>query len=145
MKLNKLQIINELDTEYVKEIKNIKITNRIILIEHKEKPILYLDYSNFLTSDETIKTILEVNDYIKKLGDNEILLLVDVRNSNVNEKIVVDALKQNAIIAKPYVKKAAVVGVTSRQEIILTVVNMFSNLGIKPFDTIDEAKDWLIG
>jgi len=145
MKLNKLQIINELDTEYVKEIKNIKITNRIILIEHKEKPILYLDYSNFLTSDETIKTILEVNDYIKKLGDNEILLLVDVRNSNVNEKIVVDALKQNAIIAKQYVKKAAVVGVTSRQEIILTVVNMISNLGIKPFDTIDEAKDWLIG
>ena len=41
-------------------------------------------------------------------------------------------------------KKAAVVGVTSKQEIILTVVNMFSNLGLKPFDNIDNAKNWLI-
>lgn len=144
MKLNKLQIFNNPNTEYLKDNKNIKITNRIMLIEHKEKPILYLDYSNFLSADETINTILKVNDYIKKLGDDNLLLLVDVSNSYANEKIIVDALKQSAIIVKPYVKKAAVVGVTSRQEIILTVVNMFSNLGLKPFKTIDDAKDWLI-
>jgi len=41
-------------------------------------------------------------------------------------------------------KKAAVVGVKPLQEVILTVVNMFSSLGIKPFDTIDDAKDWLV-
>ena len=38
----------------------------------------------------------------------------------------------------------AVVGVTKTQEVILTVVNMFSSLRIKPFDNIDDAKDWLI-
>lgn len=144
MKLKKLRIIKELDTEYVKEIKNKEITNRIRWIEHKEKPILYINYSNFLTSDETIKTILEVNDFIKKLDRYDILLLVDVRNSYADEKIIVDALKHNATIVKPYVKKAAVVGVTTTQEVILTIVNMFSSLGIKPFDTIDDAKDWLI-
>jgi hypothetical protein len=144
MKLKKLHKINELNTENIKEVNNINISNRIILIEHKEKPILYLDYSNFQTTDETIKTIIEVNDYVKKLGDNEILLLVDVRKSYANEKIVVDALKQNAIAIKPFVKKAAVVGVTFKQEVILTAVNMFSSLGIKPFDTVEAAKEWLI-
>jgi len=54
-------------------------------------------------------------------------------------------LKKNAIHAKPYAKKTAVIGVTKAQEIILTVVNMFSGLGIKPFNDIGEAKDWLIG
>ena len=142
--LKKLRIIKEPGIESVQEIKNKEITNRIRWIEHKEKPILYIDYSSFLTFDETIKTILEVNDFIKKLGEYEILMLVDVRNSYANEKIVVDALKHNATIVKPYVKKAAVVGVKTTQEAILTVVNMFSGLGIKPFDTIDDAKDWLI-
>jgi hypothetical protein len=136
--------MKELDTECIQEIKNKKITNRIRWIEHREKPILYIDYSNFLNTDETIKAILEVNDYVKTLGEYELLMLVDVRNSHVNEKIVVNALKNNALTVKPYVKKAAVVGVTTTQEVILTVVNMFSSLGIKPFDTIDDAKDWLI-
>ena len=146
MKLKKLRFIKELDTECVcvQEIKNKEITSRIRWIEHKEKPILYIDYSHFLDTDETIKAILEVNDFIKKLGEYELLMLVDVRNSYANEKIIVKALKNNALIVKPYVKKAAVVGVTTTQEFILTVVNMFSSLGIKPFDTVDDAKDWLI-
>ena len=70
---------------------------------------------------------------------------MDVRNSYANEKLTVDALKKNATIAKPYTKKTAVIGVTKTQEVILTVVNMFSGLGVKPFNNIDEAKDWLIG
>lgn len=69
---------------------------------------------------------------------------MDVRNSYAYERFTVDALKRNATIAKPYTKKIAVIGVTKTQEIILTVVNMFSGLGIKPFNDIEEAKDWLI-
>lgn len=125
-------------------VKNTEILNRIRWIEYKERKILYIDYSNFPDTDETINTILEVNDYVKKLGEYDLLLLVDVRNSYANEKIVVDALKNNATIVKPYAKKVAVVGVTRTQDALLTVVNMFSSLGIKPFDNIDDAKDWLV-
>ena len=46
---------------------------------------------------------------------------------------------------KPYTKKVSVVGVRFTQNYILTLVNLFSNLDIKPFDTIDDAKDWLVG
>jgi hypothetical protein len=144
MKLNNLRIVKDLDFRHEKDFKNKEITNRIRWIDHKETPILLLDYSNFLNSDEIITTISEVNQYIKKLGAYDIILLVDVRDSQANEKMVVDALKQNALILKPYVKKAAIIGVTPKQEVILTVVNMFSNLGLKPFNSIDGAKDWLI-
>jgi len=139
MWMKKSQIIKDLDSESANEI-----TSRIRWIKHKEKQILYVDYSNISTTDELLDAIQDVNNFIKKLREYNIIMLVDVRNSIANEKITVDALKNNASIVKPYVKKAAVVGVTKTQEIILTVVNMFSNLGLKPFDIIDDAKDWLI-
>ena len=119
--------------------------NHIKWIEHKGKKILYIDYSNLITSDEIIGVIEDVNDYVINLGENEILMLVDVRNSRANEKIVVDALKNSARVVKPYTKKVTVVGVSFTQEYILTLVNIFSNLGIKPLNTIDDAKDWLVG
>jgi hypothetical protein len=144
MTLKKPSFIKKIDNIDEKEVKNKETNDRIRWIEHKEKQILYIDYSNFLNTDETIKTILQVNDFIKKLGKYELLLFVDVRKSNADEKIIVEALKNNALIIKPYIKKAAVIGVTTMQQIILTVVNVFSGLGIKPFNTIDEAKDWLI-
>jgi len=144
MTLKKPRFIKKISNIDEIEVKNKETNNRIRWIEHKEKQILYIDYSNFLNTDETIKTILEVNDFIKRLGKYELLLLVDVRKSNADEKIIVEALKNSALIIKPYIKKAAVVGVTTMQQIILTVVNVFSGLGIKPIDTIDEAKDWII-
>ena len=138
------QIIKKVDKEDEIKFKDKEKNNRIRWIEHKEKEILYIDYSNFPNTDVTINTILEVNDYVKKLGKYDLLMLVDVRKSYADEKIVVEALKNNALTVKPYVKKVAVVGVSRTQEVILTVVNMFSSLGIKPFDNVDDAKDWLI-
>jgi hypothetical protein len=116
---------------------------RIKWIEYKNNKILYIDYSNILSTDELLTTIEKANDFIKNYQDNKILIIVDTRNSVAKEKIAVDALKNSAIIVKPHVKKAAVVGISKSQEVILTLVNMFSNLGLKPFDTMDNAKEWL--
>ena len=118
--------------------------NRIRWIDYKDNKILYVDYSNIHTTDELLNTIENANNFIKNNGDLKILLLVDTRNSVAKEKIAVTALKNSASIVKPYIKKAAVVGVSKTQEVILTMVNMFSNLGLKPFDTIDNAEEWLI-
>ena len=120
-----------------------KIGSHTIWIEHNGREILYVDYSG-LYDEELANATFEVNDFFKKLGKDEILILVDVRNSFANEKLTVEALKKNATIAKPYAKKTAVIGVTKTQDVILTVVNMFTGLGLKPFNTVEEAKDWLI-
>ena len=126
------------------EVSNRETVNRIRWVKYKEKLILYFDYSNFLTSDETIDTIQAANKYVKDLGKHDILLLVDVTGSAANEDIVVNALKNNALTVKPYVKKAAIFGVAISQGIILTIVNMFSNLNIKPFNTKYDALGWLV-
>ena len=120
-----------------------KIGSHAIWIEHNGMEILYVDYSG-LYDEELANATFKVNDFLKKLGKDEILILVDVRNSFANEKLTVEALKKNATIAKPYAKKTAVIGVTKTQDVILTVVNMFTGLGVKPFNTVEEAKDWLI-
>jgi len=120
-----------------------KIGNHTSWIEHNGKEILYVDYSG-LYDEELTNATFEVNDFLKKLEKHEILILVDVRNSYATEKLTVDVLKKNATIAKPYAKKTAVVGITKAQDVILTVVNMFSGFRIKPFNTVKEAKDWLI-
>jgi hypothetical protein len=144
MNANESQLKNEINIEKINEENNKIISDRIKWIEYKNIPILFADYSNFENPDETIKTIQSVNDYILKLEHNEILLLVDVRNSYADKKIIIEALKNNAKIIKPYMKKVAVVGVTSTQEFILSIINMFSGLGIKSFETINAAKDWLL-
>jgi ribosomal protein S21 len=121
----------------------VSIGNHTSWIEYKGREILYVDYSG-LHDEELANATFEVNNFLKKLGKDEILILVDVRNSYAYEKLTVEAFKKNATIAKQYTKKTAIIGVTKTQEVILTVVNMFSGLGIKPFNNVEEAKDWLI-
>lgn len=139
-----LQKNNEINTESIDNFKNEITTDRIRWIEHNKIPILFADYSNFKNSDESVKTIQEVSNFITKIGYKEILMLIDVRNSFADEKKVIDTLKYGSKITKPYLRKVAVVGVTSSQEFILKIINMFSDLGIKAFETFDDAKDWLI-
>jgi hypothetical protein len=120
-----------------------KISEHTDWIKHRDKDILYIDYKGMI-DDELTAATEEVNNFIQSLEKEKNLILVDVRHSDATNKITVDALKENAVIVKPYAKKVAVIGVTKSQEVILTMVNMFSDLGIKPFKDIEEAKDWLI-
>ena len=144
LNIKNLQKNTEFDTKVISEIDGEGPTNRIKWIEHKKIPILFADYSNFENPEQTIKTIQRVTNYIIKLGYKEILMLIDVRNSFADEKKVVDTLKNASKETKPYLRKVAVVGVTSTQEFILKIINMFSGLGIKSFETFDDAKEWLV-
>jgi hypothetical protein len=54
-----------------------------------------------------------------------------------------DAFNRAAIRLKPYFKASAVVGVKGGKKFLLDVFNRFSGLGVRPFDDIEEAKNWL--
>ena len=118
------------------------MADRIRWIEHKGKSILFLDYSD-LHGDEYIKTIKETEDFIINLGNYDLLVLNDITNSYA-DKFSYEAGKETAEKIKPYVRKDAIVGLTTVKETLLKVIGMFSDLVIKPFDTIEEAKDWLV-
>ncbi len=74
---------------------------------------------------------------------NEVLTLSDTRDCFVDNEFIELAKKQGAI-SLPLTKKAAVVGVVGLQKILLNAVNAFAPKARKPFDTIEEAKDWLV-
>lgn len=117
---------------------------RIQIINHKGKNILYFDYAGFSvhTKGEFIKTIETAAEFMISQGNNQ-LTLTDVRNS-LGDPDIVAKLKEVSARTKSYRKKAAVVGVTGVKAILLSAINMFSKSTVVAFDTIEEAKDWLV-
>jgi hypothetical protein len=113
-------------------------------IEHKGKRILYMNYS-FSKTEEIVKAITETKELVKKEPPVSILGIVDVRESPFNTAVS-GALKDLADSNKPYIKMSVVVGVDGIKQVIYKAVLKFTgrkNLLLK--DTLDEAKDFLVG
>ena len=118
------------------------MSDRIRWIEHKDKQILFADYSN-LQGDECKNAVKEFKDFIVNLGKNELLIFVDARNSDLDD-VGFEAGRNSTKMIKPYFNKVAIIGIDKGRETLITLVNVFSDIGIKPFDTMEEAIDWLV-
>jgi len=118
--------------------------NRIKIINHKGQNIIYINYGGFTvhTKTEFIKTIEKAAEFMISQGENQ-LTLTDLRTSFGDSEIVAK-FKEVSLKTKIYRKKAAVVGITGVKSVLLKAVNIFSKSEVVPFDTIDEAKDWLV-
>ncbi|OYT28412.1 hypothetical protein B6U98_04950 [Thermoplasmatales archaeon ex4572_165] len=121
---------------------SILISKYIKWIERKGGKILFIDYSECKEID-LISRIQEATDYIMQLNEKELHTLIDARKSYANNEVL-ESLKKSAKTIKPVVEKSAIIGMTETQKIILKVVNMFSNLGLKLFDDLESAEEWLI-
>ena len=128
---------NEIDQDILEEAKK-----RQSWITYQGKEILYNDYRNLHGSNfpAMIHAILKLN---LELGKSDILGLIDVRGSYASKEVV-NAFNLAGKTLKPMSKKTAVLGITGLKKILLNVVNKFSNIGAKPFDSIEEAKEWLV-
>ena len=116
-------------------------TERVRFITHREKEILFLDFSNTLPH-EVLQTIEDAKRVISARPERSLLTLTDVTNARFNEAVG-DGLKQFTAHNKPYVKAGAVVGVTGLKRIIFSAVIAFSRRNIETFDDIEQAKRWL--
>lgn len=116
---------------------------RIKFIVHEGKEILFLDFSHCKT-DDIIRIIEEAKKVIKSRPQNSLLTLSDVTGARFNEDVGRE-MKEFTAHNKPYVKAAAVVGITGLKKIIFEAVMAFSKRKIHSFATVDEAKQWLAG
>jgi hypothetical protein len=113
-------------------------------IMHKDRKIFFADYSNFADQHDSFKAEIDsVTAIIIEEPENSVPLLVDVRETQGTPGTV-DVLKTPAMACKPHVLKAGVVGLTGYQRMILRTLSKLSGLPIMAFDTLDEAKDWLV-
>lgn len=115
---------------------------RVKFIKHEEKDILFLDFSNTRT-DEVLKIIEDAKRVISTKPMNSLLTLTDVTNARFNDEVG-DGIKQFSAHNKPYVKAAAVVGITGLKKIIFGAVRAFSKRNIESFDDVEQAKRWLV-
>jgi hypothetical protein len=115
-------------------------------IEYKGKSIYYVDYSDIKTNEEFMAVIRQSNGFREKVkaeGKKNLLMLVDVSGSFVYGDVLTE-LKKAGKITKEITVKEAVVGISGGKRILLKIVQSFTNMNLKVFDTIDEAKDWLV-
>ena len=115
--------------------------------QYKNKRIYCIDYSNLKYEDEFLHAIDETNLFRSQnlVGQpvKSILMLVDLTNSFVHGNIF-NRLKESGSATKPFLKKQAVVGLTPGKAALLKIFNLFIKDELKPFNTVNEALDWLI-
>lgn len=115
-------------------------------IDHKGKQIYYVDYSNIKTSEEFLAIIKSTNIFREKLkhdGMKDLLMLVNISGSFVYGDVLVE-IKKAASLTKELIAKEAIVGITGSKKILLKVLQSFSKMDFKIFDTEEEAMEWLV-
>lgn len=115
-------------------------------LEYKGKQIYYVDYSNIKTNEEFLTTIKQTNAFREKLkadGKRSLLMLVDITGSFVYGEVL-EEIKKAGKFTKELTAKEAVVGITGGKKILLKIIQTITNMNLKVFNTVDEAKDWLV-
>lgn len=74
---------------------------------------------------------------------NSVLTLNDVTGTGFDQESV-EVLKSKVAANAPYVKRAAVVGISGLQRLIYEAVKLFTKRSIPLFSTREEALDWLV-
>lgn len=119
------------------------MNERIYPIYHKGKTIYYTDWTNLLEEEEALEAIEETTSFIEKNKEYNLLEIVDITNSYASPAIL-NALKKSAKRTKAFNKKKAIVGIQGSKKILLMAINRFIDGSIKGFETVNEAKEWLI-
>jgi hypothetical protein len=115
-------------------------------IDYKGREIYFVDYTNIKSTEEFLKVIKGTNAFREKVkaeGKRNILMLVDVTGSYVYGEAL-DAIKMSGRISKELTRKEAIIGISGAKKILLQIAQLFTGMQLRPFDTMEEAKEWLI-
>lgn len=115
-------------------------------INHKGKEIYFIDYTNLKVEEEFLAAIRSTNSFrekVKQSGKRDLLMLVDFTNSYVYGNAFSE-IKRSGKLTQDITKKTAVVGITGAKRALLDIINTVTSLKVKPFDDIEQAKNWLV-
>ena len=114
---------------------------RVKFIEHMGKRVLFINYAD--CDIAMLKAVAEeMHRVISQEPPNSVLTLNDVTGTSFDSESVA-VLKSKVAANAPYVKRAAVIGITGLQALIYEGVQKFSQRNIPLFATRQEALDWL--
>ena len=115
---------------------------RVRFIEHQGKRVLFINYSHCDVA--MLKAVAEEGHrVIAQEPPNSVLTLNDVSGTSFDKESV--AVLQSKVAANaPYVRKAAVIGISGLQKLIYEGVQTFSKRRLPLFESRQEALAWLI-
>ncbi len=113
-------------------------------ITHKGKEIVFADYRGCKTDKEMLIVLQQMGEMVKSISGSY-LQLSDFTNSYLTRAYMKE-LKISAKTLPQTAKKRAIVGIDSKaKKILLEIYNMLiSKNKVIPFNTVGEAKDWLV-
>jgi hypothetical protein len=114
-------------------------------IYHRGRTILYCDYRG-LDDEAFIQRLWENAKAVEALaarGEQGLLRLSDLRDIYASPEIM-EAISKAAVRTKKHFKAGAVLGIRGGKKVLLDLVNRSTGLGARPFDDIEQAKDWLV-
>ena len=117
----------------------------ISFITHKGKEILYCDFRNLNTDEKLIENLELVVKFLRESPEtSSFLVLTDYRGSNVGSDFMESAKKYGKEIMNQKTEKGAILGIFGIKKILLKAYTRFSGENLIPFDSEEEAKDYLV-
>jgi hypothetical protein len=115
---------------------------RVNFIEHQGKRVLFINYSHCDVA--MLKAVAEEGHrVIAREQANSVLTLNDVTGTNFDKESV--AVLQAMVAGNaPYVRRAAVIGISGLQRLIYEGVQAFSRRRIPLFEDRQQALNWLV-
>jgi hypothetical protein len=110
-------------------------------VRHRDREVLINDYEG-LAGDPFTALVRENTARIVASGRTDLRLIIHMPGAFVDRQTLT-VFKDAAVAVRPMVRQTAVVGVDGVQRFLLEVVNRFSGIGGRPFDTVAAALDWL--
>jgi hypothetical protein len=115
---------------------------RVQFIIHRGKRVLSISYAHCDVAG--LKAVSEEGHrVISREMPNSVLTLNDVTGTSFDQESV-EVLKSKVAANAPYVKRAAVIGISGLQRLIYEAVKLFTKRSIPLFYTREEALDWLV-
>lgn len=111
-------------------------------ITHEGRKILHVDFKDQKDKRQVLETMEEMKNHYLEAND-DIYLLLDVRGTFTDPEVM-DRLKnygKNYFNGKS--KKRAILGVTGVKALLLRAYKLFTGTEVSPFNSIEEAKDYL--
>jgi len=119
---------------------------KLEILNHKGKDIVYINFSygNVLDKKQAVLDLIEeAKSYIATHPPNSLLTITDVTGLRFSTELI-NAFSDFASQNHPFVKAAAVVGVTGIQKIAYDTIMKLTKRTIPMFPSVEEAMDWLV-
>jgi|SRR5579864_8916205 len=118
------------------------VAARVQFIEYMGQRVLFINYAD--CDIATLKAVSEeMHRVISKEPPKSVLTLNDVTGTSFDSESVA-VLKSKVAANAPYVRRAAVIGITGLQGLIYEAVQKFSQRSIPLFGSRQEALNWLV-